>query len=283
MKHKLFYISSRGHSATTWLARAISMHPKVVCWHGTRFIPPYETGRGEMTPDQFMDGLLACSESCQWQKVFGACHGYYGTQAKAATEQRDGLFSHVYRDPIHRLNSMLHHTLPTLTGSQADAFEQIASVVPAQLTEREIHAHLTEPDLVASPAGRMLGIFRSLALHTLYCDLECYRACPSSALIIMEQMVASADYFRDHVWPNVAPEIDIDGVHLKVFASGRVNQHVRERLSAAEVLARWPETCRRLLAMQAAGMGLPLLDTMYESLGYPRLSAVLAGAPSRVA
>jgi hypothetical protein len=259
------------------------MHPKVVCWHGTRSIPPYPTGRGELSPDEFMEGLLACGEACQWEKVFGGLHGYYGTQAKAATEKRDGLFSHVYRDPVHRLNSLLHLNVPILTGSKADVFEQIASLVPASLGERAIYEHLTDATLAASPAGRILEMFRRMAQQTLHFDLECYRACQPSQLITMEEMVMSAEYFRDRVWPNVAPELDIDGLHLRVFDRGNVNQHVREKLSPTEVLERWPDTCRRLLVMLAASMNLTLIDEMYASLGYAKLSSVLAGVPAAVA
>ena len=44
----MFYISSRGHSATGWLAKQISKHNKVVCWHGTRSIPPSDPGINDL-------------------------------------------------------------------------------------------------------------------------------------------------------------------------------------------------------------------------------------------
>ena len=57
----MFYISSRGHSATSWLANQISKHHKVVCWHGTRSIPPYSLGINDLSPKDFVKGLKILS------------------------------------------------------------------------------------------------------------------------------------------------------------------------------------------------------------------------------
>ena len=39
----MFYISSQGHSASAWLSKSLCVHPKIVCWHGSRSIPPYHS------------------------------------------------------------------------------------------------------------------------------------------------------------------------------------------------------------------------------------------------
>ena len=51
------FILSRGHSATTWVSKQISKHNKVVCWHGTRSIPPAVVGINDISPEDFVKGL----------------------------------------------------------------------------------------------------------------------------------------------------------------------------------------------------------------------------------
>jgi len=102
----MFYISSQGHSATGWLASALSMHPEIVCWHGTRGIPPYPSGRNDISPEDFVNGLIQCERGCLNQKVFGACHGYYGTILKQYVEKNKGVFMGIVRNPIMRVNSI---------------------------------------------------------------------------------------------------------------------------------------------------------------------------------
>ena len=73
----MFYISSRGHSATSWLANQISKHDRVVCWHGTRSIPPYSLGTNELTPKKFVKGLNILEQQSD-KRIYGAAHGFHG-------------------------------------------------------------------------------------------------------------------------------------------------------------------------------------------------------------
>jgi hypothetical protein len=102
----MFYISSQGHSATGWLATVLSMHPQIVCWHGTRSIPPYQSGKNDIPAKEFVEGLVKCEEGCFGQKVFGACHGYYGIRLKSFVEENNGIFLGIVRNPIKRINSI---------------------------------------------------------------------------------------------------------------------------------------------------------------------------------
>ena len=85
----MFYISSLGHSATGWLASILSEHPDLVCFHGTRSIPPYGSGTFDMTPSEFVDGLIQLEKNCRHKKQFGACHGFYGSILKKDIESKE--------------------------------------------------------------------------------------------------------------------------------------------------------------------------------------------------
>ncbi|MFC1664487.1 hypothetical protein ACFL17_02520 [Pseudomonadota bacterium] len=107
----MFYISSQGHSATGWLSKVLSAHPKIVCWHGTRSIPPHHAGERDMPIDDFVAGLIECEKNTHNQKQFGACHGYHGSIAKSLVESNGGRFLAIVRHPIRRVQSMMSDNL----------------------------------------------------------------------------------------------------------------------------------------------------------------------------
>lgn len=103
----MFYVSSRGHSATGWLSHQLSQHKKVIFWHGTRSIPPSDPGINDLSPKEFTDGLLIC-EKQRDQRIYGAIHGFHGTQIKADIENNGGRFAGLFRDPISKISSFFH-------------------------------------------------------------------------------------------------------------------------------------------------------------------------------
>lgn len=110
----MFYISSQGHSGTGWLAKSLNKHPEIVCWHGTRSIPPYDAGDigpdgmpvKILSPNEFIHGLLECENKTFGNKIFGSIHGYYGVECKDIIESRGGKFFAVFRHPILKINSI---------------------------------------------------------------------------------------------------------------------------------------------------------------------------------
>ena len=69
----MFYISSQGHSASGWLSRALNVHQKIVCWHGSRSLPPYKASNEyyrNFSPKEFVNGLEACEKNTYGEKIF---------------------------------------------------------------------------------------------------------------------------------------------------------------------------------------------------------------------
>ncbi len=108
----MFYISSRGHSATSWLANQISKHHKVVCWHGTRSIPPYSLGINDLSPKDFVKGLKILEQQSD-KRIYGAVHGFHGILIKDEIEKEGGRFAGIFRDPIPKISSFFHAYLWT--------------------------------------------------------------------------------------------------------------------------------------------------------------------------
>lgn len=110
----MFYISSRGSSATWWLAETLSKHPNIVCFGSTRSFPPVEPGKAfpsvkswinTLDANKFIDGLKICEEATRGKKIFGSTHGYHGLDIKDACEKKDGTFLYIVRDPLEKIHS----------------------------------------------------------------------------------------------------------------------------------------------------------------------------------
>ena len=102
----MFYISAIGHSASLWLSTALTTHPDIVCWHGNRSIPPYDSGINDLSEEEFVKGLLACEQG--WKmgvKKFGSCHGFHGSRLLKYVKKYDGLFFAIVRNPINKIHS----------------------------------------------------------------------------------------------------------------------------------------------------------------------------------
>tara|TARA_B100000315_G_C14538479_1_gene569637 strand:+ start:318 stop:1364 length:1047 start_codon:yes stop_codon:yes gene_type:complete len=116
----MYYISTRGSSASEWLAKTLSMHPQIVCFRATRRFPPYGHGKDKygksnidlngrppmFSAEAFMEGLLECTRATHGEKIFGSIHGYHGLRAKDPCEKRGGIFSYIIRHPVSRIDSV---------------------------------------------------------------------------------------------------------------------------------------------------------------------------------
>lgn len=114
----MFYITSRGHAATGWLSQALSIHPNIVCWHGTRSIPPYSAGHEkDLSEEEFVKGLAQCellkNGANTGMKKFGACHGFYGTKLLKYINKYNGTFLAITRNPITNIHSHFSEFLTT--------------------------------------------------------------------------------------------------------------------------------------------------------------------------
>jgi len=111
----MFYISSQGHSATAWLSRSLNVHPNIVCWHGSRSLPPYATNDQyyrNFSVKEFVSGLQSCEKNTFGQKVFGATHGFYGIAIKQEIEKKGGNFFAIFRHPYAKINSIFSAYYP---------------------------------------------------------------------------------------------------------------------------------------------------------------------------
>jgi len=102
--------------------------------------------------------------------------------------------------------------------------------------------------------NHLIQTFVKICKTFLFHDPILYNKCPASG-IKMEEMVRSSEYFKNNLWPLIAPQISIKDSYLKsVFSSKsekfssntpvscqRFNVHRDRPLTCEEVWGSWPE------------------------------------------
>ena len=138
----MFYISSRGSSATNWLTRAFLKHPKIICFRSSRSFPPVGIGQNDLakkytiaesSPDFFINCLLECERATMNETIFGSMHGYHGTIAKKACEENNGYFAYITRHPLDRIHSALIYYLDNYYNKEKNV-----------INNRDIHKHVCD-------------------------------------------------------------------------------------------------------------------------------------------
>ena len=112
----MFYIVSRGCTATNWLAKNLSLHKDIVCFYSSRSFPPVPPGeaypanksswvREPLDQSKFLDSLNLCEKATLGSKVFGSIHGYHNLEMKKLVEDMGGVFKYMVRHPLEQVHS----------------------------------------------------------------------------------------------------------------------------------------------------------------------------------
>lgn len=251
----LFYISSRGSSATAWIAKMLSMHQKLVCFHGTRSVPPTESGINDLSPEGFSDALITCTKSCQGQKIFGAVHGFYGISAKQAVEVRGGTFSAIIRHPVKRIHSQFSDNfekgLFLADEREKNAFLQVYSKKLVETDKPHYYEDIIEKkynhvsnriengNVILSSVE---SLFFSICDQMISCDVVCMEEAGKRANFRMEDITSSPEDFESFFRFVTADTIEPSGGYLdEVFSSKKVNRHVK-KMDSNDIYQSWPDS-----------------------------------------
>tara|TARA_X000001036_G_C20602710_1_gene775619 strand:+ start:73 stop:1056 length:984 start_codon:yes stop_codon:yes gene_type:complete len=146
----MFYISTRGSTASAWLTKALNKHKKIICLRSSRSIPPLWPGYTsefdknswikEISVEKYIESLTLFEKATEGEKIFGGCHGYHGTEAKKIVENYKGKFSYLTRHPI----TMIHSAL--IFGAYVNIYKKNKKISNSKVSER-VNAILRDIDL----------------------------------------------------------------------------------------------------------------------------------------
>lgn len=136
----MFYISTRGSTASSWLTKGLNKHKKIICLRSSRSIPPVWPGYTvefnkntwvkEISAEKYIESLILFEKATEDEKIFGACHAYHGIEAKKFVEYYKGKFSYLTRNPINMIHSAL------IYGAYTNIYKNIKGVKNFQVNKK---------------------------------------------------------------------------------------------------------------------------------------------------
>ncbi len=261
MRFPPFYVSSFGGSATYWFASSLSMHPDIVCLHGTRSIPPKPNGTNDIPPKPFVDGLVDLHLICCEQKLFGAVHGYHGVDAKDAIDAHGGVLATIVRHPIRRIHSLCTHHLKHLVDGEPDNIYTglVAAGQVSAAPNMQANASLSEGE----------NLFMWLCEGAFRWDMESITGLPPDHIFKMENFTRNPDEWRRVIAVLSQNALGATDEYLDaVYSQGKKNAHAKKSLTPTEIHDCWPPVFRLFYYRALHKHGFMALYELYHTFGY---------------
>lgn len=239
----LFFVASRGLTASTWLCHALSSHPQIFCSHG-RDKPArglkvkssitdkeyrddrlrYEQWQREAALNEYIDELKLSSSG---EKVLGNIHGYILPELidKLKESQLYGKvpIANMTRDPIGFIESYT-----CLVQQNVIEYPEKYQKEHVPRMKDNIHWLQTYSDHVETDYEMQGFVEACVMLNKMIADFE-YEDVP---LILMEKITSEKEYFQETISHLTNGTIRFHQSDLeKIFNAGRINSH-REKIDA---------------------------------------------------
>ncbi|MEO5334280.1 MAG: hypothetical protein H7839_19880 [Magnetococcus sp. YQC-5] len=275
----IFYVSSFGGSGTLWLARALDLHEKIICFHGSRRVPQLSArhfpdidvaGSVEYSADEFAQHLSAITtqnaEAFGDQEMFaGAVHGFHGLQMEKPMSDRDGGFAISIRHPILRIASLFQHQYQEMKINDKINQQKCQWLIDGFVAKYEYLVKLfccvmePEPDDI---------LFMWLASVTLGYDWITSNV-PEVPVFRMEDYTSNQDTFASMFQILTKNKLECSADYLeRVFMQGKINTHRKSThiRTGQEEYDNWPDRFKMIIGGLLHSM--PDLIEMYDKLGY---------------
>ena len=259
----MFYISSRGHSASGWISKALCKHKDLICFHGTRSIPPYATGVKDLTEEKFVQSLEIMEQNTHYEKIFGACHGFYGTSLKILMESKNGQFFSIIRNPLLRTNSLFSEAIPRIIKSnynqiilEKDLYNFLQENKDnLNFSFKKNNSKRTNIDIFKKVINKIdvknnnkifdeiVRVFINCCNETFNYDYDTFKFCTNSQIIQMEEIVSSKKYFKDNLLDKIVKDSS-DSFLDEIFSDkNHINKHSSiKHKNPIKIFELWPKS-----------------------------------------
>jgi hypothetical protein len=286
----MFYILTCGSTASVWLARALSRHPEIVCFHGVKTIAANpRIDPAEPLARQFVRELVHLYQCSEGECVFGGIHGFGAAEIAPEIAAIDGAFAAMIRHPIARLNSLFHR--------EADNLGEIdlpSGDIYSPFREAESNSPAANPFQSGSPFAAYVRRFYDLCRSVVDEDAFILDNMAEPDIFRYESITADPAYFRAcferlaeacrramavNTRRHGAVRLDCSDAYVEqVFAAAGSNRKTSEPMSEGEIFASWPAAFRDIFADRLAQTGGAAAADRYRRFGYRLPSAALLPA-----
>jgi len=264
---KPFYISSFGGTATMWINKVLNTHHQVVSYHGTRSIPPYDSGTNDLSPDDFVEGMKVSMENSNNTKVFGAIHGFYGLSLSQAIIKHEGVFCAVIRSPIKRMNSLFNHHYKGTQKTGEEHWDKNISVYQDVINNNFDHVNTDNGNVTTSSTVNM---FSWICNGTISNDIELLTGIGADLNFKMESLVQDRGYFKHFLEVITQGKIEVSDEYLdQIFTFNNVNKHAHVEQTEQQIFDSWPDIFKLVYKNAMLKHGGESVIKAYEDLDYP--------------
>lgn len=256
-----FYISSLGGTATAWLSASISAQPHLVCFHGTRSIPPgirWDNFK-PLSAKDFVKSLAICGHSTRNKKVFGAIHGFHGVALKDEIEKVGGRFAAVTRHPFDRIKSLCQlHLIREINYKYPETSDlKNSEVMPFLISNKD-----------ESFQVQIKRIVNQITRHTISYDQIIAMKCEPEAIFKMEKLTKNKSDLKK-LLEYICPTHLIRSDKYLESSMEISNQHRRvSKDKESFAFERWPNSLSQIVFSAIKEFGEAEFNTLYAKYKY---------------
>ncbi|MBF0193897.1 MAG: hypothetical protein HQL71_05030 [Magnetococcales bacterium] len=269
----IFYGSSWGGTATSWLAKVLSMHDDLQCYHGARYFKDSQNNE-DISGLNFAEEL---KRKAQKGLCVGGIHGYHGDHMEKPITDLGGAFGFLTRDPIQRISSLFNHHLTnsknpenfTTYKNMLDTFNNLNDEMMQYLIESGCFTKALDSNSTDTIDENML--FTWNIGHALLFESSVLNS--KSPTFKMEEFTTNPEKFKELFNYFTQESLTCSKNYLdKVFAVGKNNTHRKTRLTSVDEFNRWREN-QKLIFYILIKNNSALLD-YYDAIGYPAIKHI---------
>ncbi|MBF0379662.1 MAG: hypothetical protein HQL69_01510 [Magnetococcales bacterium] len=270
----IFYASSWGGTATSWLAKVLSIHEDLQCYHGTRHFE--DSGNTEeLTCLDFAKGLKARAKNGLW---VGGIHGYHGSHMEKPISDLGGSFGFLTRDPIQRISSLFNHHLSESQKPQnhhnykimLDQFSRVNADMIQYLVSLNCFPNIAENEQISTTDMELL--FTWNVGHAMHFEASILAS--KAETFKMEDYTTDPEHFKTLFNYFTQGYLTCSQDYLdQVFAVGKTNTHRIERASSLAEFYSWNKH-NKMIFYVIMKCNAGLVD-YYDAIGYPAIKQIL--------
>jgi hypothetical protein len=270
----IFYGSSWGGTATSWLAKVLCMHDDLQCYHGTRYFEDSQNYQ-EISGFDFAQELKrkACGSLC-----VGGIHGYHGDHMEKPITDLGGAFGFLTRDPIQRISSLFnHHLTKSRKPENFASYKNMMDIFDARNGEMvqylaKFGCFPNAMDKKATSATDEELLFTWNIAHALHFESTVLNS--KAPMFKMEDYTTDQEQFKKLFNYFTKESLTCSQNYLdKVFALGRANTHRTTRSTSVDEYSSWNEN-KRLIFYLLMKNSREIID-YYDAIGYPTVKHIV--------
>ncbi|MGA1868166.1 MAG: hypothetical protein ACMUJM_06420 [bacterium] len=276
-----FIFTSRGRTATYWLAHSLNMHPEIICSHGL-YLPPV-TDFKEMIPlgqdlrawtkkkynfsvDEYFYEMTRCGNA----KVYGNVHGY----------TLDGLLTHAYKRKIrnnYTIFNIIRHPVSRIESfCKRWLFESSYNLILKNQSRKNFLENAYKKELVKK-VNRHFYVDFSIPAHWFFINalfvisLEIKEIGRKESIlhfthIPMEEFTSDTQVFIKLFSTITGGKLDLPNDYVdQVFNNAKINSIGKNLLTPAEIYNRWEEWKQYIFTYVASSLNF---IQVYGQFGY---------------